>query len=485
MNWRHLSKLLGFFSCIIASLIGVSGVISYLYHEEAAVLLFLSGVVPMVGGLGLMQFSRQTDIEDLSHKDGTLVIALSWILAILWGAFPYYILGAFGDYSFIAFINSLFESTAGFTTTAASVLVPGIPLETLPRGLIFWRALSQWLGGLGIILIALFFLPFIRAGGMELFQTTTIARERLRRRVGKTSGTVLLIYGCLTLMCAIALKWAGMNVFDSLCHAFSTISSGGFSSRTDNIQYFRSGLIEGVLILFMFLGTINYTLHFSFLRGDYQSYWKSQELRTYVFILVAAFCLISADFYFHTNRFNFLEIIFNTMAFGSTTGFWNSNISMWPSFSQGVLVLLMFVGGMVGSPSGAIKSFRITLLVKYAWRQIHRIVHPASFTPVKLEGRVVDREVLDGIISFFILYMLIFAIGSMIMQALGYVPETATSMVASTLGGVGPSFNGIGISSGYYSVPIIGKLTLMACMLLGRVEIFPILVILSREFWKK
>lgn len=485
MNWQALSKLLGFFSCIIASLIGVSALISWLYHEEAALNLLLSGVFPMAGGLGLMQFAWQTDIEDLSHKDGTLVIALSWILAIFWGAFPYYVLRAFGDYSFLSFINSLFESTAGFTTTAASVLVPGIPLETLPKGLIFWRALSQWLGGLGIILIALFFLPFIRAGGMELFQTTTVARERLRRRVGKTSGTVLMIYVVLTLLCVAALEWAGMNLFDSLCHAFSTISSGGFSTRTANIQHFQSGLVETVLIVFMLLGTINYTLHFSFVGGDYKSYWRSQELRTYTVILGIAFLLIAGDFYLHMDHFSWGEIVFNTVAIGSTTGFWDTNISMWPSFSQGVLVILMFIGGMVGSPSGAIKAFRITLLIKYVGRQIHRIVHPAGFTPVKLEGKVVEREVLDGILSFFILYMMIFTVGSMIMQAIGYSPATATSAVASTLGGVGPSFNGLGVSGGYYSVPLIGKLTLMSCMLLGRVEIFPILILLSREFWRK
>ena len=485
MNWRALAKLLGFFSCVIAILMGSSAVVSLLYHEKDVLWLLASALVTFFGGLTLMQLSWETDVENLTHREATLLIALSWVVAILWGAFPYYLTKAFGDYSGLSFLNSLFEATSGFTATAASVLLPATPLENLSHGLLFWRALSQWLGGIGIILIALIYLPYIRSGGMALFQTSSIVRERLRTRVGEASKTVLLIYLSFTSLEVLALKIGGMPLFDALCHSFSTISSGGFSTSSNNIGAYNSPFIEMVLVLFMILGTTNFALHYSFLKKDWLAYWKSSELHLYVTVLVIAILCIWWNLQRNGAAANLHTVIFNTVSIGSTTGFWDTNVSLWPSFSKAVLMLLMFIGGTVGSTSGAIKCFRMSLLVRYSYREIFRVVHPSGFTPVKFEGRVVDKEVLEGVTAFFFFYILIFAIGSLIMQALGYDMMVAASGVAATLGGVGPGFNELGAAGGYFGVPVLGKITLMCCMLLGRVEIFPILVVISREFWKK
>lgn len=485
MNWRALFKLLGLFSCIIAVLIGVSAGLSFLYQEKEALWLLLSAAIPLVGGVGLMQLGWREEAEVLSHREAVCLILFSWLLAILWGAFPFYLTKAFGGYSADSFLNALFESTAGFTCTAASVLVPVTPLEILSHGLLFWRALSQWLGGLSVVFMALLFLPFIRAGGMELFQTGTIARERLRTRVGETSRTVLLIYLTFTVLCAGFLLAGGMNLFDALCHAFSAVSSGGFSTRTANVAFYNNLTVEIVLIVFMILGTTNFVLHVSFVRGEWRSYFRSTELKMYLLVLALAVLVIGWNVKGSGMELKWREVVFNTVSLGSTTGFWNGNVSMWPSFAKGVLLLLMFVGGTVGSTSGAIKGFRTMLLIKYAYRQVFRIIHPAGFTPVKLEGKVVEREVLEGVAAFFFLYIVIFTFGSLVLQLLGYDMLVAASAVASCLGGVGPGFNELGAAGGYYSVPVLGKLTLMVCMLLGRVEIFPVLVVLSREFWRK
>ncbi|OGQ05987.1 MAG: hypothetical protein A3F82_05335 [Deltaproteobacteria bacterium RIFCSPLOWO2_12_FULL_44_12] len=485
MNWRALAKLLGIFSCAVGFLIGLSALVSLLFHEREALWLALSALIPLIGGLGLMQLSWETDVENLSHREATLLIALSWLVAILWGAFPYYLTRAFGDYSPLSFLNCLFEATSGFTATAASVLIPHIALENLSRGLIFWRSMSQWLGGLGIILIALLYLPLIRAGGMELFQTSSIVRERLRTKVGETSRTVLLIYLSFTLLEVIVLKLGGMGLFDALCHSFSTISSGGFSTQTSNIGGYNSLFIEMTLIIFMILGTTNFALHYSFLQKDWLAYWKSFELRLYLGVLLVAILAVGINLKANGVSNHWREAIFNTVSIGSTTGFWNADVSLWPSFSRAILLILMFVGGTVGSTSGSIKCFRMGLLIKYAYREIFRIIHPAGFTPVKLEGRVVDREILEGVAAFFFLYMIIFTAGSLIMQALGFEMMVAASSVAAALGGVGPGFHELGAMGGYYNVPVLGKITLMCCMILGRVEIFPILVVISREFWRK
>lgn len=485
MDWRALFKLMGVFSCIIALLIGASAGLSFIYREPEAPWLAISALIPLTGGLGLMQLGWREAVAALSHREAVCLIVFSWVLAILWGAFPFYLTGAFGSFSLSSFLNALFESTSGFTATAASVLVPVTPLEELSHGLLFWRALSQWLGGLSVVLMALLFLPFIRAGGMELFQTGTIARERLRTKVGETSRTVLFVYLIFTVLCAAFLLWGGMNVFDALCHAFTTVSSGGFSTQSGNIAAYNSWLIEIVLIVFMILGTTGFALHVSFVRGEWKAYFRSTELKMYLFVLLSAVLVIGWNLKLSGMEWNWREVVFNTVSTGSTTGFWNGNVSLWPSFAKGILLLLMFVGGTVGSTSGAIKGFRTILLIKYAYREIFRIIHPAGFTPVKLEGRVVEREVLEGVAAFFFLYLLIFTFGSLILQLLGYDMLVAASAVASCLGGVGPGFNELGATGGYYSVPVLGKLTLMGCMLLGRVEIFPILVILSREFWRK
>lgn len=485
MNWRALAKILGFFSCIIAFLIGISAVISFIYHEKETLWLFVSAIIPLFGGLGLMQVSWKTDVEDLSHREATLLILLCWLLAILWGAFPYYLTLAFDNYSPASFLNSLFEATSGFTATAASALIPAKALEQLPHGLLFWRSLNQWLGGVSIIIMALLYLPFIRAGGMELFQTSSIVRERLRRRVGETARTVVLIYVSLTAIEVFLLTLGGMNLFDAFCHSFSTVSSGGFSTRTANVSAYNSLFIEIVLMVFMILGTTNFALHYSFLQKNWLAYWKSSELQLYLAILLVAILLIFWSLKANGVQGGWRDAAFNTVSIGSTTGFWNANVSLWPSFSKYILLILMFTGGMVASSSGAIKCFRIVLLAKYAYREIFRIIHPAGFTPVKFEGRVVGREVLEGITAFFCLYILIFAAGTLVMQAIGYDMVTASSSVATTLGGVGPAFNELGSAGGYFGVPAAGKITLMICMILGRIEIFPVLVIISREFWRK
>lgn len=486
MNWRALVKLLGIFSCIVGFLIGLSAGISFLYHEKEALWLVASAVLPLVGGIGLMQISWAIDVEDLSHREATLLIVLSWIVAIIWGAFPFYLTRSFGDYSAEAFLNSLFESTSGFTATAASVWMPAAAAssEIIHHGLLFWRSLSQWLGGLGIILMALILLPFIRSGGMELFQSSSIVRERMRANVGEAAKTVLMIYLGLTLLEVAALTFGGMPFFDSLCYSFATISSGGFATRPENVAAYNSVYVEVVLMIFMILGTTNFALHYSLLQKNWKAYWQSSEFKLYMAILVVAALLIGLNLTFTANPYGrWREAVFNAVSFGSTTGFWNADVSLWPSFSKAVLLLLMFIGGTVGSTSGAIKCFRMSLLTKYSYREIFRVVHPAGFTPVKFEGRVVDREALDGVAAFFFIYVFIFAGASLIMQALGYDMIVAASSVASALGGVGPGFNELG--TGYLGVPALGKMTLIFCMLLGRVEIFPILVVLSREFWRK
>lgn len=485
MNWRALAKLTGFFSCIIALLIALSAGVSLFYHEKEALWLALSALIPLLGGLGLMQISWETDVENLSHREATLLITVSWVMAIVWGAFPYYLTNVFGNFSALSFLNSLFEATSGFTATAASVLTPVVSMKTISHGLLFWRSLSQWLGGLAIIIFALLYLPLIRSGGMELFQTSSIAREKIRTRVGEASKTVLLIYLGFTVLEVVALRLAGMNLFEALCHSFTTISSGGFSTNTNNIAAYHSFPIEIILMVFMILGTTNFALHYSFFRKDWGVYWRSSVLRLYLGVLLIAVVAVGWNLRVNGVADSWREAVFNTISIGSTTGFWNTDVSIWPSFSKAVLLLLMFFGGMVGSSSGSIKCFRIALLIKYAYREIFRVIHPAGFTPVKLEGRVVDREVLESVAAFFFIYVTIFAFASLIMQALGYDMLVAASSVAATLGGVGPGFSELGAVGGYFSVPVAGKITLMFCMLLGRVEIFPILVVLSREFWRK
>ena len=485
MQWRAILNLWGWFACLIGLLIGFSAVVSQMYHDVDVKELWLASFSSIIAGWILLLFFRKRRLEEMSHRDATLLVVLSWLSASLLGAFPYFITEVAGPFSIPSFINALFESVAGFTTTGASIFGSTLPLGNLSHGLLFWRALTHWIGGVGIVFISLILLPFIQTGGMELYQAGALSREKLRFRFIETAKALLIIYVTITACEIVLLRLGGMNLFDSICHSFATVSSGGFSTRSNSIEYYHSLYIETIIIIFMILGTTSFALHYQMARGQLKAYWKNAEWKFYIGTLIIGILLVTIDLKLHHSSHGFREAIFNTVSINTTTGFSSADFNTWPPFSRTILFTLMFMGAMGGSTCGGIKSFRILLLFKYIHRQLMRLIHPAGFTPVKLEGRVVNREVLDGITAFFFLYITIFIAAVLFLTFFGINWQSAISGAAATLGGVGPGFEMFGPYGNYYGVSDPAKLVFIVCMLLGRIEIFPLLLVLSSSFWKK
>ena len=389
------------------------------------------------------------------------------------------------------FVNCLFESISGFTTTGASVLGATVEIESVGKGLLFWRSFTHWLGGMGIIVLAVAILPLLGVGGMQLFHAESPGptKEKLFPRIRETAATLWGIYVLLSIIEVLLLMGAGMTVFDSLCHTFGTMATGGFSTMNASIGAYHSSLIDIIIIVFMFLAGANFSLHYLAITGRIQAYWKNSEFRYYFAITIASILLLSGILYVSGTYENILSALkygsFQTVSIMTTTGYATADFELWPVVLQFLLLLFMFIGGCAGSTGGSIKIVRIVLLFKYAYRELFRLVHPRAFAAVKLGGKVIHKDVLESVGGFFILYMGLFAVGSVVMTAMGLDIITAISSVAATLGNIGPGLGTVGPAENYYHIPTFGKLVLSFLMILGRLEIYTVIVLFAPEFWKK
>jgi len=454
-----------------------------LYYGEGDLKAFaLSMLITMVCG-GILYFSFKPD-EDitLSHREGFLIVATGWFFAAFFGALPYFIHGVLPS-----FTNAFFESISGFTTTGATVITH---IEGIPHGILFWRSLTQWLGGMGIIILSIAVLPLLGVGGMQLYKAElpSPVKDKLTPRVTETARTLWIVYFIISTVEFILLLFGGMDVFNALCHTFTTMATGGFSTSDASIAHFHSAYIDAVITLFMMIAGINFTLHYSLLVGNFKSFFKNSELRFYLGITLIA--MIVVTFNLRSHIFDDVGSCiryasFQVVSILTTTGFTTDNFDQWPALSKTILLLLMFIGGSAGSTGGSIKCLRILLILKHSYMELYRLVHPHAVTAVKLGKKIVYPETMASIWGFFILYLTMTVAASIIMAALGLDMMTAFSSVAATIGNVGPGFGGVGAASTYSEIPILGKWVLSFCMLAGRLEIYTVMILLIPEFWKK
>jgi len=377
---------------------------------------------------------------------------------------------------------------SGFTTTGSTIL---IHIEELPQSLLFWRALSHWLGGMGIIVLSLAILPMLGVGGMQLFKAEVPGptTDRLKPRIQDTATMLWGVYLLLTALETLLLMLGGMTFFDAICHAFATLATGGFSTRDASIAAFDSAYIDGVMTLFMFLAGVNFTLHFQALRGRLRDFHRNEEFRCYLGITLFATLLLlifnwSGGIYQGLGA-NLRYSLFQVTSILTTTGFGTADYEIWPVITQYTLLLLMFIGGCAGSTGGGIKVARILLLFKHAQVQLFRLIHPRAVRLVKLGNRPVDREVLQAILGFFALFIGIFVIASLLMAACGMDLVSGAAAVIACLANIGPGLGSVGPTDNYAHVPVVGKGILIFCMLMGRLELFTVLVLLFPSFWRK
>jgi trk system potassium uptake protein TrkH len=452
-----------------------------IYYQEPVINAFiLSMVITSLSGLLLWKYFSSK--EPIGHKEGFAVAALGWILAAGFGALPFLFAGTFPS-----FIDAYFESMSGFTTTGATVLVP---IEGNPYSILFWRDFIQWLGGMGIIVLVVAILPALGVGGMQLFKSEVPGPEpdKLKPRIKETAKLLWLVYILISAAQVACLYFTGMSLFDSLTHMFGTMCTGGFTPKNLSVGTYNNPIFEIIIIIFMFIAGANFALHYKVLHGNVRSLFKDREFLFYSGVVIFSILAITTELrvYIYKSVFTALRYAsFQVVSIATTTGFVTADYDTWPSFSKIILLILMFIGGCAGSTGGAIKNIRIMLLLKQANREFKKLIHPQAVTPIRLGDKIVSEEVMCNITNFFFLYIFIFVISSFIMTILGLDIVSAMGSVAATLGNVGPGFGLVGPAQTYVLIPPIGKIILTLCMLLGRLEIYTVLILVVPEFWGK
>ena len=457
-------------------------VVAEIYGDGSHLAFVYGFVVTLLVGL-LIWLPVRREKRELRLRDGFVVVAAFWVVLGSFGAAPF----LFSTEPSMTLTDAVFEAVSGLTTTGATVLSN---LDTLPRSILYYRQQLQWLGGMGIIVLAVAVLPMLGVGGMQLYRAESpgpVRDTRLTPRITETARALWYIYLGLTIACAFAYWIAGMKIFDAICHSFSTIAIGGFSTHDSSFGYFANPLIEMVAVLFMFLAAINFSLHFVVLRSkSLQHYLQDPECRAYTFNLFMLLLIVVGLLAYYKEYASitdsFMKGLFQVVSIATTTGFTTTNFSAWPGLLPVMLIFSSFVGGCAGSTGGGMKVMRCLLLYKQGVREVHRLIHPNAEVPVKLGNLAVPQRVIDGVWGFFAVYVVLFMLMMLSLLMAGMDQVTAFSALAASLNNLGP---GLGdVAGGYSGIPTAAKWICAAAMLLGRLEIFTLLVLVSRTFWR-
>jgi trk system potassium uptake protein TrkH len=483
VSYRHLVHVVSLILLALSAALAVTFLVALAYGEgDASAFLISSALLVIIGLLGFWQTRLH---RDLSVREGYAVVSLSWMAVGVAGALPYILSG-----SIERPVAALFESVSGFTTTGATVFTD---IEALPHGILFWRSLTQWLGGMGIIVLGVAILPFLGVGGMQLFRAEVPGPtpERLQPRIAHTAKLLWLVYGALTAAQAGLYLLGGMEPFDAVTHSFTTLSTGGFSPRNASLAAYPSPFIQYVTIIFMYLAGINFTLHYRAATGRPSVYLHDREWRFFTLLAVGATALVllltvAGGMYDDTGFERGLrDSLFQVASIITTTGFVSTDYGLWPIGAQFVLLLLMFVGGMAGSTAGGIKALRFYVLARQTLSELKKSLHPRGVILTRVGDEVVKEDVLARILIFVIVYLTLFALGTLIMTILGHDLTTSIGSSAASLGNIGPGLGEVGAVDNYGWLDPISQLTLLLLMLIGRLEIFTILLLLHPGLWRR
>ncbi|MEW8014806.1 MAG: TrkH family potassium uptake protein [Candidatus Sedimenticola endophacoides] len=483
MNFKVVQRILGILLMRFSLTMLPSVAVSFIYEDGAAgafVSAFL--LIFLVGALSWVWVRGQR--RDLRTRDGFMVVVLFWTVLGLSGALPFYL----AEYPHLSLTDSVFESISGLTTTGSTVIVG---LDQLPKSILFYRQQLQWLGGMGIVVLAVAVLPMLGIGGMQLYRAETpgpIKDSKLTPRITETAKALWYIYMGLTVACTLAYQAAGMDLFDAIGHAFSTIAIGGFSTHDASMGYFDSTAIEMVAVVFMLIAGVNFALHFMALRRrDPGIYLLDSEFRFYFAVMALVALVVSVNLYLMGSYDDwgeaFAKGVFQTVSIGTTAGFTTADYSLWPGFIAILLLFTSFMGGCAGSTGGGIKVIRFLLLIKQGLREILRLIHPAAQIPVRIGDKMVDNRVVEAVWGFFALYVASFIFMYLALAFTGLDLMTSFSAVAASINNLGPGL--AGVSANYAQINDPAKWVLCFAMLLGRLEIFTLLVLLSPAYWRK
>ncbi|WP_077369123.1 TrkH family potassium uptake protein [Anaerosalibacter sp. Marseille-P3206] len=480
MNYGVIIKVLGNLLLVESGLM-IPSLLVAIYYNQTDKLAFLYSII-ITGIIGLIMSKCFKNKKGIKAKEGLAIVAFGWILASFFGSLPFIFSG-----SIPSWVDAFFETVSGFTTTGATIVDN---VEALPNGILFWRSFTHWIGGMGILVFTIAILPTLGVGGFQIFKVESPGPmpDRIVPRVKDTAKILYTTYIIITFIEIILLLFGGMSLFDSAVHTFGTVGTGGFSVKNSSVGAYDSTYIHLVIGIFMMLSGINFSLYYSLSKGKWREVLKDEELRLYLGIITAAVILIAYNInknMYHDIGLSLRDSFFQVSSIITTTGYATVDFDKWPTFSKGILFLLMFVGGCAGSTGGGMKNIRILVLLKLIKREVAKIFHPRAVIPIKTGDKVVPNETVASISSFFILYIIIFVLGTIVISLEGIDFESSAGAVAATLGNVGPGLGLVGPARTYSQFSKLGKMTLSVFMLLGRLELFTIIALFAPKTWKK
>lgn len=490
INFKLILRFLGLISLINGLFMLITVLVSIYYHENEALNILYAGLITIGFGLSLWFVTRNAE-KSLNKKDGYLIVTFGWIVLTITGALPYLITGDIPE-----FTDAFFEAISGYSTTGASILTD---IESMTKGVLFWRSATQWIGGMGIIVMAIAVLPLLGIGGMQLFMAEAPGptADKLHPRIKETAKRLWLIYFTLTALEAILLKIVGVDWFDAICHSMTTMSTGGFSTKNASIAYW-DGLpwVQYIITVFMFIAGTNFLLSYFVYKGKIKKVLFNEEFRFYSLIMISGILVIAVSFILLSGHETdpvlnastlvktISDVAFSVTSIVTTTGFVVADYTLWNTFAVFLMFLMFFIGGSAGSTAGGIKVVRHLIIFKNAILEFKKILHPGAIIPVRYNGMGVRGRVVYNILAFFAVYLLIFVLSSIVFSFMGIDFITAIGASASALGNIGPAFGELGPMDNYSWLPDGGKIFAGFLMLVGRLELFTVLVILTPFFWK-
>ena len=483
VNFRLISKIIGSLLFVEAFFMSWCLVMAFGYHEDDVVAFLMSTLVTLVGGLLFLFFGHSAE-NSLSRRDAYVVVTAVWVVFSLFGMVPYLIHGTFNNVA-----DAYFETMSGFTTTGASILDD---VERLPHGMLFWRSLTQWIGGLGIVFFTIAILPSLVGGNVKVFaaEATGPMRSKVHPKLSTNAKWIWSVYLLLTVACGLAFLCAGMPLFDAANYSMTTTATGGFSTHNDSTAFFQSGLIDYIAVLFMFLSGINFTLlYMSVIKFRWGSVFKNAEFRFYMTVVLLSTTLIGLLLYFRLDydwEYSLRTALFQVVSFITTTGLFNDNVGLWPHLTWIILGGLMFLGACAGSTTGGFKSIRGLMLLKVLGNEFRHILHPNAVLPVRLGDQSIPQGKLVSLLAFFTLCLLMVVVTASIMIVSGVDMVNSITIALSSMSNVGPSLStDIGPQMSWSQFPAHIKWILSLLMLMGRLEIMTVLVLFTRSFWKE
>lgn len=479
LNKKLILNLIGLLLIVEGILMLIPAIVSLIYHENDLIPFLQSSAITIFIGFILWILTRDAK-RAVGKREGFIIVTIVWVIYSVFGSLPYILSG-----SIPSFTNAFFETISGFTTTGASIIND---IEVLPHGILFWRSMTHLIGGMGILVLTVAVLPFLGVGGMQLFnaEASTVTPDKLHPKMRETARRLWGIYLLLILIETIMLKFGGMNLFDALCHSFGTLASGGFSTKNASIAAF-SPYIQYVVIFFMILAGTNFNLHYYLIKGKFRKIFKNQEYKFYILIIlistiIIAFFLVKND---GSIEKSFRDALFQVTSIVTCTGFVTADYTGWAKFLWFFIFILMFVGGSVGSTSGGIKVLRHFLLFKNTITEFKKMLHPSAVIPVRYNGNVISNDIIFKVQAFFLSYIVIFITSSLLLTFFGMDFVSSMGAVVTTMGGIGPGLGTVGPVNNFALVPSAGKWILSFMMLIGRLEIFSVIILFSPAFWKK